>query len=128
MRIICVDSSLWARRRLIRAVRRIAPDSVIHACRDPTQAAALAKAKGCDVLLTEIEMDGRKGEGLILARRLRADDPRLNVIFVTACPEREYARDVVQMRASGYVNKPWGQKALAEEFAHLRYARQGGSA
>lgn len=121
MKVLCVEPGFLARRKLIRTVRRIVPQAIVHGCRDSAEAAALAKGQGCDVLLTEIDLGGTKWEGLDLARRLKALYPGINIIFITACPEREYARQVIQMRASGYVRKPYEQKRLAEEFSNLRY-------
>ena len=82
----------------------------------------MAKEKGCDVLLTEIDMGCSKREGLDFAARMQAVNPEVNIIFVTAFSEWDFARDVIQMRVSGFVRKPYKQEQLAREFAHLRYA------
>ena len=95
---------------------------MIHGCRDPDTALSLAKSEGCDILLTEIDLGGPKREGLDFAMQMQAINPEVNVIFVTTFAEWDYARDVIQMRASGFVRKPYKAERLAEEFDHLRYA------
>lgn len=122
MKILCVDRSPWGLLDLKRKVRAINPDAVIHGCRDPETALSLAKSEGCDILLTEIDMGGSKREGLDLALQMQTINPMVNIIFVTTFEEWEYAREVIQMRISGFVRKPYKPQQLAEEFAHLRYA------
>lgn len=122
MKILCVDRSPWGLMDMKRKVKGIKPDAVIHGCRDPEAALSLAKSEGCDVLLTEIDLGGPKREGLDFALRMQTINPEVNVIFVTTFAEWDYARDVIQMRASGFVRKPYKAERLAEEFAHLRYA------
>ena len=122
MKILCVDRSPWGLMDMKRKVKAIKPDAVIHGCRDPEDALSIAKSEGCDVLLTEIDLGGPKREGLDFALRMQTINPEVNVIFVTTFAEWDYARDVIQMRASGFVRKPYKAERLAEEFAHLRYA------
>ena len=115
MKILCVDRSPWGLMDMKRKVRAIRPDAVIHGCRDPEDALSLAKSEGCDVLLTEIDLGGPKREGLDFAMRMQTINPEVNVIFVTTFAEWDYARDVIQMRASGFVRKPYKAERLAEE-------------
>lgn len=122
MKILCVDRSPWGLMDMERKVKTIKPDAVIHGCRDPEAALSLAQRDGCDVLLTEIDMGGSKREGLDFAMRMQTINPEVNIILVTTFAEWDYARDVIQMRASGFVRKPYETERLAEEFAHLRYA------
>lgn len=122
MRILCVDRSPLGLLDLKHRVKAIKPNAVIHGCRDPEKALALAKSEGCDVLLTEIDMGRSEREGLDFARKMQTINPEVNIIFVTTFEESDFARDVIQMRASGFVRKPYKQQRLAEEFANLRYA------
>ena len=122
MKILCVDRSPWGLMDLKRKVKAVKPDAVIHGCRDPEAALSLAKNEGCDVLLTEIDMGRSKREGLDFAMRMQDVNPRVNIIFVTTFSESDFAREVIQMRVSGFVRKPYKQEQLAEEFAGLRYA------
>ena len=57
-----------------------------------------------------------------LARQIKEINPRVNIIFITVYPEREYAKDVLRLRASGYVRKPFSAAELKKEFDNLRYS------
>ena len=121
MLILCVDPSPWGLMELKREVRQIAPDAVVHGCRTSEKAIAQARAEGCDVLLTEIDFGGPKWEGLDLAERIKGINPAVNIIFVTAFSERDYAREIIELRVSGFVRKPYEEKDLAKEFANLLF-------
>ena len=122
MKVLCVERDIFQLGKMKREVGKIAPDARVLTCRDPDRAAALAKAEGCDVLLTGIDMGGGKYEGIDLAQAIKEINPRVNIIFVTVCDEREHARDIFKLHASGYVRKPYTPEQLAREFADLRYA------
>jgi two-component system capsular synthesis response regulator RcsB len=122
MIISCADRSpigLWDLKDRVKAVR---PDATINGYRDPEEALLHAKEEGCDVLLTEIDLGGSQREGLDFALRMQAIHPAVNIIFVTTFEESDFARDVIQMRVSGFVRKPFKQQQLEEEFSKLRYA------
>lgn len=123
MQIMCVDHSPWGLMELEHTVKQVMPKAAVHGCRDPGKAIELAHLHGCDILLIEIDLGGPKWEGLDFAEEIKKVNPRVNIIFVTDLPEREYAKEVVGLRISGYVRKPYGRQELAEEFAHLRYAQ-----
>lgn len=122
MIISCADRSpigLWDLKNRVKAVR---PDATINGYRDPEEALLHAKEEGCDVLVTEIDLGGPEREGVDFARRMQKINPKVNIIFVTAFSERDFAKDAIQMRVSGFVRKPYRQQQLAEEFANLRHA------
>ena len=121
MKVLCVDPSPWGLLELKNEVRRIAPGAVVHGCRSSDKAVALARDEGCDVLLTEIDFGGPRWEGLTLAERVKGINPAVNIIFVTAFSERDYAKELIQLRVSGFVRKPYEGKDLAREFSNLLY-------
>ena len=122
MIILCVDRSLLELMDLKHKVKAVRPNAVVYGCREPDKALSIAKSEGCDVLLTEIDLGGSQREGLDFALRMQAIHPAVNIIFVTTFEESDFARDVIQMRVSGFVRKPFTQQQLEEEFAKLRYA------
>ena len=122
MIILCVDRSLLDLMDLKHKVKAVRPNAVVYGCREPDKALSIAKSEGCDVLLTEIDLGGSQREGLDFALRMQAILPAVNIIFVTTFEESDFARDVIQMRVSGFVRKPFTQQQLEEEFAKLRYA------
>ena len=121
-KVLCVERDIFQLGDMKRMVRRIVPDAHVSTCRRPNKAAALAETEGCDVLLTGIDMGAAKNEGITLARKIQEINPRVNSIFVTACEERENARDLVRLRPSGYVRKPYEPQQLTAEFSNLLYA------
>ena len=121
MTILCVDRSLLGLMDLKHKVKAVRPNAVVYGCREPDEALSIAKSEGCDVLLTEIDLGGSQREGLDFALRMQAIHPAVNIIFVTTFEESDFARDVIQMRVSGFVRKPFKQQ-LEEEFSKLRYA------
>lgn len=122
MRVICVDRSPWGLMEMKKTVKRLMPNAEIRGCRDRESALMQARETGCDILLTEIDLGGPKWEGLDLAAEVQRLRPRVNIIFVTDFPEREYAETIIRLRISGYVRKPYGKEELEREFPHLRYA------
>lgn len=122
MIILCVDRSLLDLMDLKHKVKAVRPNAVVYGCREPDKALSIAKSEGCDVLLTEIDLGGSQREGLDFALRMQAIHPAVNIIFVTTFEESDFARDVIQMRVSGFVRKPFKQQQLEEEFSKLRYA------
>lgn len=122
MTILCVDRSLLGLMDLKHKVKAVRPNAVVYGCREPDKALSIAKSEGCDVLLTEIDLGGSQREGLDFALRMQAIHPAVNIIFVTTFEESNFARDVIQMRVSGFVRKPFKQQQLEEEFSKLRYA------
>lgn len=122
MNIICVDASRITLSGLRERMRSIVPSANIYTCQSKENAVELAKTEGCDVLLTDIDM-GRDGdEGIRLAEAIQTINPHVNIIFITACGEWEYAQEIIPLRISGYVRKPYEPCELEKEFENLRYA------
>ncbi|MBE5958907.1 MAG: response regulator [Lachnospiraceae bacterium] len=121
MQIVCVDHSPWELRELESIVKSIMPSAITSGFRNSLEAEMFVRQNGCDVLLCDLDFDGPKWEGLDLAEKIKKLNPKVNIIFVTNWPEREYAESVVQLRISGYVRKPYDKSDLEEEFLNLRY-------
>lgn len=122
VQVICVEDSLLTLCALQQTTQQIVPDACVFACLTVAEALETARENGCDVLLTEIDVGKNKIGGIELARRIQELNPRVNVIFITVYPEREYAKDVLRLRASGYVRKPFAAAELKKEFENLRYS------
>jgi two-component SAPR family response regulator len=120
--VICVEDSLLTVCALQQTTQQIAPDARVFACLTVAEAVETARENGCDVLLTEIDMGKNGTGGIELARQIKEINPRVNIIFITVYPEREYAKDVLRLRASGYVRKPFSAAELKKEFDNLRYS------
>ena len=120
MTIVCVDDYSIALNGLTRSIRSILPDARIVTFMSVDDALDFVKDNGCDVLITEIEMVGIGG--LLLARSVQQVNPKVNIIFLTVCDAKEHAREVFNIRPSGYLVKPATKEQLAYELNNLRYA------
>ena len=83
MNVLCVERDRAKLRQMRREARELVPGARIIPCRDPCKAEAVAKARGCDVLLTETVFDGLSLDGVMLAETIQRMNPRVNIIFVT---------------------------------------------
>ncbi len=120
MTIVCVDDYSIALNGLTRSIGSILPDARIVTFMSVDDALDFVKDNGCDVLITEIEMGGIGG--LLLARSVQQVNPKVNIIFLTVCDAKEHAREVFNIRPSGYLVKPATKEQLAYELNNLRYA------
>ena len=119
MTIVCVDDHPVMLKGLLKSISQLLPDAVVGAFANAEDAMGFAKEKGCDVLISEIELAGV--DGLALAQRMKDLNPQVNIIFLTVCDEKEHAREVMQIKPSGYLVKPAQREQLAFELNHLRY-------
>ena len=119
MTIVCVDDHPVMLKGLLTSISQLLPDAFVEAFANAEDAMGFAKEKGCDVLISEIELAGV--DGLALAQRMKDLNPRVNIIFLTVCDEKEHAKEVMQIKPSGYLVKPAQKEQLAFELNHLRY-------
>ena len=120
MKIVCVDDHPIILRGLSQSIRQLLPDASISTFGRAEDAFGFAKENGCDVLISEIELVGVNG--ITLAKKMKKLNPKLNIIFLTVCDEREYAKEVFEIRPSGYLVKPANQEQLEIELNNLRYS------
>ena len=119
MTIVCVDDHPIMLRGLSKSIEEILPDASVSAFERADEALVFAKENGCDVFISEIELSG--DNGLLLAKKIKNINPKVNIIFLTVCDEKEYAKEVFDIRPSGYLVKPAKQEQLELELNNLRY-------
>ena len=119
MTIVCVDDHSIMLKGLSKNIHQLLPDAVIGSFANAEEAMEFAKEKGCDVLISEIELVGV--DGLTLAQRMKKLNSKVNIIFLTVCDEREHAKEVIQIKPSGYLVKPAKIEQLEFELNHLCY-------
>ncbi len=120
MIIVCVDDHPIMLKGLSKNLHQLLPDAIIGAFTNAEDAMDFAKEKGCDVLISEIELAGI--DGLTLAQRIKKLNSKVNIIFLTVCDEREHAKEVMKIKPSGYLVKPAKKEQLEAELKNLRYA------
>ena len=120
MKIVCVDDHPIILRGLSKSIQQLLPNASISTFGRAEEALGFAKENGCDVLISEIELVGVNG--ITLAKKMKKLNPKLNIIFLTVCDEREYAKEVFEIRPSGYLVKPANKEQLELELNNLRYS------
>ena len=120
MTIVCVDDHPIMLKGLSQSIEQILPNASIGTFEKAGDALEFAKANGCDILICEIELCGI--DGLTLAQSVKRINPKVNIIFLTVCDEKEHAREVLKIRPSGYIVKPAGKEQLELELKNLRYS------
>ena len=122
MNVLCVNRDrvrLWQMRK---EARELVPGARIILCRDPRKAEAVAKARGCDVLMTETVFDGLSLDGVGLAETIQRMNPRVNIIFITDYADKYAALDAWKLGASAFLQRPYAKQELARAFADPRFA------
>ena len=119
MTIVCVDDHPIMLSGLLKNVQQLLPDASIGAFGSADEALDFTNENGCDVLICEIELCGT--DGLTLAKSIKKLNPKVNVIFLTVCDEKEHAKEVLKIKPSGYLVKPANIEQLESELKNLRY-------
>lgn len=119
MTIVCVDDHSVMLKGTKKSVEEILPDASIAAFTNADEALCYVKENGCDILISEIELCGV--DGLALAKKVKQLNPKVNIIFLTVCDEKEYAKEVLKIKPSGYILKPARKEQLEAELNNLRY-------
>ena len=58
---------------------------------------------------------------MTLAKKVKKMNPKVNIIFLTVCDEKEHAKEVLKIKPSGYLLKPAKKDQLEHELNNLRY-------
>ena len=124
MKVLCVEQDRAKLRKMRNDAGELIPGAHITACRDPFKAEAVAKAKGCDVLLTDTLFDGRSLDGVMLAERIRLVNPNVNIIFITEHEDSLAAYNAWKLGASAFLLRPYEKQRLARAFADPRFASE----
>ena len=124
MKVLCVERDKARLRQMRKEARELVPGAHITVCRDPFKAEAMAKAKGCDVLLTNTVFDGSNWDGVILAERIQRVNPRVNIIFITDHADTSAAYGAWQIGASAFLLRSYEKRRLAKALANPRFASE----
>ncbi len=117
MKILLVDDENLQLIRLENTVKKIMPDAECFSYTNPKKAYEETENEKLDIAFLDIEMP--LIGGINLAKKLKKNNPLINIIFVTAY--NNYALDAYNIHASGYVLKPVNAEKLKKELDALRY-------
>ena len=119
MTIVCVDNTPIMLQTLKESADKAYPYADVQTFLTAESALDYAENFGCDVLLCEINPP--RLEGLFLAEKVKKINPKVNIIFVTVCSESEHAKEVIQLKTSGYLTKEATSAQILDELRNLRY-------
>ena len=119
MTIVCVDNTPIMLQTLKESADKAYPYADVQTFLTAESALDYAEKFGCDVLLCEINPP--RLEGLFLAEKVKKINPKVNIIFVTVCSESEHAKEVIQLKTSGYLTKEATSAQILDELRNLRY-------
>ena len=115
MKILLVDDEELQLIRLEKACKKVLPDATYLIYDNSSAALNKAKEENIDLAFLDIEMPIING--VQLAKKLKAINPKMKIIFVTAY--NEYALDAYKLHASGYISKPVNENKIKEEINEL---------
>ena len=121
LKIVCVDDHNIIRYRMIENIKEIITEADVVGFENTDEAIEFAQTVGCDILFTEIELYG-KPSGIELARNMQKLNPKVNIIFTTVCSPNEYAKEVMEIRPSGYLTKVVETEDIRRAMDELLYA------
>ena len=120
LRILIVDDEESIRRFVERVLRDAGHVTLTAA--DGIEGLALArKEQAFDLVVTDLMMPGMAGDEL--ARRLRQDEPRLKVLYLTGHSDRLFMEKVTLWQDESFLEKPCSVKGLREAVYLLFFGR-----
>lgn len=111
MKILLVDDEKLQLIRLENAVKKVLPSATLYSFTNPLEALEKSKKEQIDIAFLDIEMP--LVNGIQLAKKLKTNNPKISIIFVTAYDN--YALEAYRVHASGYLTKPVSEEKIKEE-------------
>ncbi len=117
MRILAVDDEKMSLEALILAIDEALPGNEIMGFRKANEALEYLKENKCDIFFLDIKMRGITG--IELAEKIKAINPKSNIVFVTGYSN--YSLDAFKVSASDYLLKPVDAEQVKKAITNLRY-------
>jgi DNA-binding NarL/FixJ family response regulator len=103
IRVLVAEDHTVVRTGLLQLLGGLDEFEVVGAAAGGNEAVALAERQRPDVVLMDLQMPDL--DGIEATRRIRATDPRVNVVVLTAFSDRERILDAIDAGAVGYLLK-----------------------
>ena len=117
MNVIYVDDETVQLENFRLTAEGLAGVETLHLFSDSTEALAWAKAHRVDAAFLDIEMP--KISGIELAKQLKALHRKTSIVFVTAYDQ--YALNAFEVRAAGYLLKPYTRADIEAELENIGF-------
>ena len=117
MKVLLVDDETLQLLRLEQSVKNVIKDVESFSYTNPVLALRENRDEQIDIAFLDIEMP--EINGIMLAKKLKKINPKINIIFVTAY--NDYALEAMSLHASGYISKPVTEEKVQKEMEALRY-------
>jgi two-component system cell cycle sensor histidine kinase/response regulator CckA len=118
--VLVVDDEEPVRRFVDRVLREAGYETALAG--DGPEALEVAqKLERFDLLVTDVMMPQMTGDEL--ARRLRQNDPKLRVLYLTGYSDRLFKEKVTLWEDEAFLDKPCSVKGLTEAVALLLFGR-----
>ena len=110
MKCLIVDDSVIMRRILVNSLHAIGCTEILEAP-DGEQALALCTAD-VDLVITDWNMPGMTGMGLVRGLRANPDTAAVGILLVTSCSNKNDLAEAENAGVDGYVMKPFTPDVL----------------
>lgn len=119
LKVLLIDDEQWILEDLKMIIDWEKEGFQIIGCAQNTKLAwRLIKIKQPDLIICDIKMP--EEDGIHFLRRLRANKIETKLLFLTAHGRFEYAKEAIDLRASGYLLKPVNQQSLIKELLRIQ--------
>lgn len=114
MRLLIVDDSNMIRARIARLALhpRLRGIEIVGLARDGTEALAVCRRHAPDVVTMDLTMP--EMDGIACTERLIANNPRLNILVVSALNDKATAIEALKKGARGFLHKPFSDEQLVD--------------
>jgi two-component system response regulator YesN len=118
-KIIVIDDEAYVRKGIVLSVDWEALGCVVVAeASDGYQALDLTRKLKPDLLISDIEMPGL--DGIEMLKILRAEGNAVDIIFLTAHSDFDYAKNALKLYASDYLLKPFEDGELEDTIKRIK--------
>lgn len=123
MRILVVEDERECREGLCDTLRKLSPDSDVHAAENGEAAMNVLNSVRMDLIFLDIQMPGM--DGLTLLAQIRELDDRVNIIMLSAYDQFSYAQRAIRLGAMDFIVKPYTEDAIAQVIDRVRTRMEG---
>ena len=117
MNILIADDHKFIVEDLMYELSELLPEAECTGTTRPDEVLSLFAEKRFEIVFMDIEMPGING--IQLAKKILADSPRTNIIYITGFTQ--YARECYRTYASAFLEKPITTEMLKDALDHLRF-------